>query len=228
MAGIKFSALVQEARGKLNGSVLSKNKGGNYMRNKTTPVNPNTAAQAAVRNNLTYIAQAWRGLTQQQRDGWSGVTEQYQRTNIFGDKTKLSGSQLFSRLNLNLLTVGEPDITDAPLPTNIASIDSISATAAASPASFSLTFSPAIDTDTKMILRASPGMSPGISNAKNKMRIIGYLDDTNTSPFNALAMYQAKFGSIPPAGSKIFFDMEPVNKTTGVDGIALSGYLIVT
>ena len=63
MAKIKLSAIVSEMRGKLNGSVFSKNRGGAYIRTKVTPVNPQSLAQGLVRATLTNLSQAWRGLT---------------------------------------------------------------------------------------------------------------------------------------------------------------------
>jgi hypothetical protein len=50
MAKINFGQTVNDARGKLGGTVFSKNKSGAYTRRKVTPANPRTVAQSRVRN----------------------------------------------------------------------------------------------------------------------------------------------------------------------------------
>ena len=70
---ILWGALVVDGRRKIGGQVASKNRGGAYMRNKVTPVNPQTAAQTAIRNRLAGLSQAWRALTAAQRAAWNGA-----------------------------------------------------------------------------------------------------------------------------------------------------------
>lgn len=70
MAQIKFGAFVTDMRGKIGGSVFSKNKNGAYAKNKVTPSNPQSGAQMAVRNLLAGFAQQWRTLTETTRQGW--------------------------------------------------------------------------------------------------------------------------------------------------------------
>ena len=77
-----------DARGKEGGRVLSKNRGGNYTKRKTTPSNPQSALQSAVRANLTAITQKWRTLTEPQRTGWYNLADQLSTTNIFGNAFK--------------------------------------------------------------------------------------------------------------------------------------------
>ena len=117
---VKFSALVSEMRGKLNGSVASKNRSCSYFRNKVTPVNPNTARQLAQRSILTTQAQAWRGLTDAQRTSWNSSVATFAKTNIFGDLRNPSGFNLFCRLNANLATVSASTISTPPTSASVA------------------------------------------------------------------------------------------------------------
>ena len=96
MAKIKYSALVQEMRNKLNGSVLSKNRYGNYVRNKTTPVNPQTVFQQNQRSRLSAVSQAWSSLSEEARRGFARLAENHPYTDIFGDQKKLDGKAMFS------------------------------------------------------------------------------------------------------------------------------------
>ena len=101
MAKVKFSALISEMRNKLNGSVFARNRGGAYLRTKVTPTNPMTIAQVQARSLLTSFSQAWRGLTEDQRQAWLSVVDQWSRTDVFGDVVNPSGSTLYIRLNIN-------------------------------------------------------------------------------------------------------------------------------
>ena len=49
MAKIKFGMMMTDASGKLGGQVFSKNRGGSYVRTKSTPVNRQSSAQMNVR-----------------------------------------------------------------------------------------------------------------------------------------------------------------------------------
>ena len=49
MAIIKFGMMMTDARGKLGGHVLSKNRGGNYVRTNNVPSNPQSNFQTGVR-----------------------------------------------------------------------------------------------------------------------------------------------------------------------------------
>lgn len=224
---IKWSALVQEGRGKLNGSVMSRNRTSNYVRNKTTPVNRNTTAQVQARQRLTTAAQSWRVFTQLERDSFNSGASEFKRNNIFGDQFTPSGIALYNRLNLNLDNINQPRITTAPQPASVEVLTAVSAAAAAGAATMTLTFAPAIAVGTSVIVRATAPLSPGINFVKSQFRIITVLTNADASPANIKAAYLAKFGSFPAAGSKIFFDVKPVEDASGIDSIPLQCFTIV-
>src|SRR6056297_1703187 len=111
---IKWGALVVDGRGKIGGHVASKNRGGSYLRTKTTPVNPQSTAQTNVRSIFGQISQGWSGLTASQIEGWNNAVSEYSQTDIFGDLKNPSGKALYQRLNQSLLLVGEGLLTEAP------------------------------------------------------------------------------------------------------------------
>lgn len=224
---IKFGALVVDGRGKIGGHVASKNRGGAYLRTKVTPTNPQTAAQSLVRNRLTSFSQGWKGLTAAQRDAWYSSVSDYSKTDVFGDIKQPSGVNLYVKLNSNLDEVGVGAISLPPLPQAVEPVLTISATAAAGTAALSVVYTPSpIPADTAFILRATKQVSPGKSFLKNEYRNIAILDAGDTSPENALAAYNAKFGTLV-AGQKIGLALVPVNKVTGQKGQAVSTEIIV-
>jgi|GEM_PF-750190 len=221
MAKVLYGEMISDLRGKINGTVHARNRGGAYMRTKVTPVNPNSPAQSAVRNRLTGRAQAWRGLTQLQRDAWNSAVSNFQKTNIFGQLRTPSGINLYNRLNINLVNIGIAVITEPPLPESIESITSLSVVADDSANSVIVTFGPAITPVSKIIIEATEPLSAGVSFAKSQFRQIGVITSADVSPFDASALYAGKFGSTPVAGSKIFVRVTVVAVASGLTGIPL-------
>jgi hypothetical protein len=227
MAKVKFSALISEMRNKLNGSVFSKNRAGNYLRNKVTPVNPQTSFQQAARNLLTSFSQAWRALTQAQIAAWNNAVENFQTTDIFGDSRKPSGKNLYSKLNINLALVGVAAINDPPLPGSVEAPTLVTVSANGTVPAMSIVFAPTpVPADTAFIVRATRPISPGKSFVKSEYRVIAVRDAASISPYNALADYTAKFGPLI-TGEKVFVSLEPVNKITGQAGTQLSAFTII-
>lgn len=220
-ARVQYGEMIADIRGKINGSVHSRNRSGAYMRNKVTPVNPQTVYQTAVRNRMTGRAQAWRGLAQSARDAWNAAVSNFQKTNIFGQQRTPSGINLYNKLNINLLNIGEAVITTPPLPSSVESLSSLSVAADDSANTVIITFAPAISAASKMLLEATEPLSAGIGFAKSQFRQIAVLTSADVSPHNASTAYSAKFGSTPIEGSKIFVRLSVVDVATGIAGIPL-------
>ena len=225
---IKFGAFVVEGRGKSNGHVFSKNRGGAVIRTKVTPSNAQSVAQSNVRNRFTGLAQGWRGLTQAQRNAWNSAVASFSRTDIFGDLRNPSGANLYQRLNNNLLAIGETALTVPPLPSEVQAVVASAVSAAVGTPAMSQTFAPAIDADTKCQVFGTAPVSAGKSFVKSEFRLLGTLSTSDTSPKNILSLYTAKFGNTGAIGQKIFIKLLPVNLNTGQTGSASVVSVITT
>lgn len=227
MAKIKLSAIVSEMRGKLNGSVFSKNRGGAYLRTKVTPVNPQSLAQGLVRATLTALSQGWRGLTEAQRLAWNSAVSGFTSTDIFGDIKTPSGINLYNKLNLNLAAIGEAPINTPPVPVNVGYFDTLAIAGDASASTLAATFTGiGLTADQTVIVEATAGVSAGKSFVKSEYRQIGTFAGTATSPQALGVMYEAKFGDLV-ADKKVFVRLRVVDKNTGVSGQATAASTIV-
>jgi len=224
---IKFGAIVTDGRGKIGGHVASKNRGGAYLRTKVSPVNPRTGSQLAVRSRLAEIAQSWKGLTAAQRTSFNAAVNDFTKTNIFGDLKTPSGFNLYQRLNLNLGKVGESFISTAPTPQEVFAFTSLSLAMDSGGPTASVTFSPAIPSTAKIVLAATPQLSPGKNFVKSEFRDIAVFDSTDSSPIDILTAYTDKFGA-PIEGQKCFVQMRAVNLTSGQAGQPIEASIIVT
>jgi hypothetical protein len=226
MAKVKFSALVSDMRNKLNGSVFSKNRAGSYLRNKVTPVNPQTAAQVAVRNNFTTLSQNWRGLTDAQRLSFASAVDTFKRTDIFGDLKTPSPLNLYMRLNGNLQIVGVAPMSVAPVSGDTPQLTALSAVGDISLTSIEIdTDEAAVPANTAYVVDATPPVSAGVTFVKSQFRTIQVLDAAESIPANVWASYVAKFGT-PIAGQKIFIRLIAIDKTTGLRSQALGTSIV--
>lgn len=221
---MKYSAIVSDVRNKLNGSVASKNRYGQYLRNKTTPVNPQTSFQQNVRQVLASISASWRELTFSQRQSWNAGQVNFPFTDIFGDVRYLSGQALFVKLNANLAKISQPLIDVAPLPVGIPEIaftdivaESTTGTLDALELSLNVETVPA---GYSLAVYATPPTAPGISFVKNRFRFLG-VTAVVTNDADILAMYTARFGTSGVVGQRIFVRCALVNNTTGQAGIPI-------
>ena len=228
MAKILFSGVAGvDMRNKLNGSVFSKNRYGGYVRTKVTPVNPQTTAQQAARNRLSTNSQAWRGLTEDQRQSWIDGAINFPFTDLYGNTKTLSGQALFVKINNNLNVVGSTAIVTCPSPEALPALNSIALTAAAGGPTLSLAFDPSPQAvGFKLIVEATGNVTPGKSFVKNLFRFIGLVNAGDTTPADILSMFQAVHGD-PIEAQKIFVRVRMADIATGQVGIPLQTLAIV-
>jgi hypothetical protein len=209
---LKFGAIVTDGRGKIGGHVASKNRGGAYLRTKVTPSNPNTEAQSAVRSILSSLSAGWSQLTDIQRASWNGAVSDYQSTDIFGDIKKPSGFNLYMKLNATLLSIGAAVLSEAPAKEELGDAYLTAAAIDITGATITVTLAGAKPAGASFRYYATPSMSAGISNAKNRFRIIA----NSTAALSGAALYTAyiaKFG-VP---------QETAAVQIGIDVVALNG-----
>ena len=215
MAKILFTAFLAEMRGKVNGTVFSKNRGGAYARTKVTPSNPQTAAQNLVRSRLTGFSQGWRGLAQSARDAWNAAVASFPRTNVFGNSKILSGHQLYIGLNSQLQAAGQSSIGTPPVPAGAPAVTSASGAAAAGAGTFTVTYAPdPVPADTTLIIDCTEQVSAGKNNLNSLYRQVATVAAAATSPYDIATEYVAKFGSLIE-GQKIGVRVRSVNNLTG-------------
>lgn len=228
MAKVKYSALVSDMRNKLNGSVLSKNRAGNYIRNKTTPVNPQTASQQANRQNLGSMSSAWAGLTESQRASWRSAVASFPYTDIFGDRKELDGKSLFVKLNMNLLNAGTATIQDAPASVAIPTL-SIGSLTADDDVGIQLTISlQTIPVGYALLVYATPKVGGGVYFVKNQYRLLGSFTAT-LSEVDIYPSYVGRFGDITTVdiGKAINIKLVLVSTTSGQMGVPVDARAII-
>jgi hypothetical protein len=223
---VKFGSIVTEGRGKINGHVASKNRGGAYFRTKVTPVNPKTVAQVLVRSRFGNFATAWRNLTQAQRDAWNAAVSNYARTDIFSDLRNPTGAQLYQRLNNNLVASGGTQISSPAANKGVSTVTIGALTYTSGTPALSIAFSAVVPALTRVKVYASPPLSAGVNFVKSQLRLITTFAPAATSPQNILSAYTTKFGAVGAVGTKIFIFFEFVDQTSGLNSARQSAFAV--
>lgn len=189
--------------GSYQGVTSSRNRNGQYLRTRATPVQPRSAAQLSVRAHQSTNAAAWRTLTATQRDGWTSLGYQMTRTDSLGQSQNLTGFQAYCSVNnLNLL-VGNAAVSTPPALVTPTALLTITPTITGAGPAFSVAFTPTpLAAGQKVIIRAGPQRSAGRS-FESDFRVMFVGAAASASPAVILTAYQAKFGS-PITGGRIF------------------------
>ncbi len=187
--------------GSYAGITSSRNRFGQYVRSRATPVNVDSTAQATQRSILSVNAAAWRGLTSTQRAGWNDMALSVVRTDALGQSYTPTGFQAYVSVNNVLAVMGSALISDAPAVSTPAGLLTATLTGTTSTLSLAYTTTP-LTTGAKLIVSAAPQRSAGRS-FEQDFRKIFVSAAAAASPANIFTVFQTKFGT-PVTGNKIF------------------------
>lgn len=102
------------ASGAAGAAVASRARNTQYIRARTTPVNPRTTAQQVVRNAVKALTSLWQSLTNDQRSIWNTYGVNVTVTNALGDSSKLSGVNWFVGNNVPRIQASLPATIAGP------------------------------------------------------------------------------------------------------------------
>lgn len=230
MALVKYGGLAQDVRGSQNGLTYSRNKGGAYVRQKVSPVQPVSPHSSKARAIFTSLAQRWSTvLTGSQRQAWIAFAAGHTFVNVFGDSITLNGIAMYQSVNRAVLQVGKPYIDDPPTDFNVPAVlsSAIAGTVTAGVLSALTQATVASDTppsDYTVYVFATPPLGAGVTPQKTDFRLI------NASPYSAitittalLAAYNARF-STPglTVDNQVWFRLALLDWSTGAIGTGIT------
>lgn len=235
MASTKYANYIVDARGKVAGTIYSRNGGGSYARGSFSPTNTRSNRQTVQRANVKSIQSRWQSLTQQQRDTWESAAPNWPVQNRIGDKVILSGHQLFVHLNLNLrraftiVTQLTKPAKKPRFPVFTYSFITLDNTGAALTAVILQSVTLAGDSASffRVIVYATKALTPGAySPSRAKYKRISVFSGSNISLSFGLA-YRTVFG-VPAVGSQVFVKLEMLDTRSGMIEHVFTGSKIVT
>lgn len=162
--------LTDPRSGSYQGITSSRNRFGQYVRTRATPVQPRTPKATANRAQLTAGSSAWRLLTDPQRTAWNDYAAQLSRTDSLGSSYSPTGASIYTAASIIGLAAGS--VTDPPLvlPSYVLAVDSMDyVDATPGPEALTVTVS-VTSADNLFVAETSGPVSPGITSAASVRR----------------------------------------------------------
>ena len=217
---IKTSMAIDEMSGSAGSVTAAKNANRQYLKKRVTPKNPRTSAQLEVRARMAANAKGFANLSEAQRVSFNEFARSLKGRAVFGESAVLSGANVYTRLNNNLMLVGQAAIYDVPeipvLP--VFSIASFSATKGASDAENAMTLSLtglSGSTNSTLVINATAQFSAGRAKASAALRVIDTVDADISDAVDLKQAYVDKFGEFPQEGNKIQVEVYVIDNVTG-------------
>ena len=192
-------AIIQPILGSLRGSIgdntFSHNRGGDYVRRRVSPTNPNSTRQQTMRTFLGTLAALWSStLTTVEREQWNVYASNQAKEGPLGNSINWTGINAYVSLNTHLLDSGDaridvPPIVVAPTGLLTASVD----ISAINTADVTFTGTPAAANHKLVMFMSLPQSGAALPNFK-QTRIVGYSAAAQASPWAATTPFSIQSG----------------------------------
>ena len=190
------SPIFSQASGSIAGMTFSHNRGGQYVRNRSTPTNPDSPAQQAIRAALASAVAQWKNLTDANRESWANYAANTPVVNRLGDSVFLTGQQQWIRTYTVATQAGlDPFTLFASAPTvydlgDTGTITLDSAEAGVNRLTFGVAGTPdwAADDAARLITGASLNLSKTINFHKAPFRNGSPVSGDSTTPVTSTAI----------------------------------------
>jgi len=203
MAIMRPGPLVGQLSGRVGGIVFSRNRGGDYVRNGPSPINPQTFYQIAVRNALALASTRWNDMLATARASWSSWAQNNPQQNRIGESIRLQGNAAFVMFNSRLAYLGVPVIDTAPVISAPAPLLTLTGTFDIGAGAFQAAYTATpLGAGTKLWVRGCRPMSLGVAFVKNRLRHFITGAAAGASPLDIETSFYARFGT-PAVGESI-------------------------
>ena len=209
------SIAFEEMSGSAKGVTAAKVKSRKYIRNRGYGGSTRTSYQASVKAVFKQLSQAWKGLTNAQILAWNAAANTAEGRSVLGTKSKISGCNLFMRLNYWVVYCGGSIMTAVPTLSGIEAPADATVVLSSSAMTFQLADIPSDVTYLKLIIQASESQGNGITRAYSKAPAFGEPITPVSTAIDIKSDYDKKCGT-PSAGyPKIFLRYFYVSTATG-------------
>ena len=209
------SIAFDEMSGSAKGVTAAKSRGRKYIRNRGYGGSVRTSAQASVKAIFKQLSQAWKNLTNAQILAWNALAQSQAGKSVLGTASKISGANLFTRLNYWVVYCGGQIMANPPTLQGVEAPSEAVITLTPEKFTFELEYEPAGAADLKLVVMASAPQSNGISRAYSKAAQIGEPLAAASEIYDLKTDYDAQNGAPTAAAPKVFMKYFFVNTKTG-------------
>ncbi len=172
---MKFtSPIISAASGSVAGLTFSRNQGGQYIRKRAVPTNPNSTEQQAARAALSSCGDTWTQFGQEDRDAWAAYADATSWTDALGESIKLSGWQAFCRWATLRNRIGQTADIAPPMGTSGFGSPPIGIILEATGPEATVDIDPVTPVDGDVLVQISDALPPGVNSEKRPLTLDGF------------------------------------------------------
>lgn len=223
MANIRTGSIVADIRGKVGTEIYSRNRGGAYVKNYVSPIQPNSIAQMTQRGMMATAVAAWQALSDPERQLWLNAALKAPTSGLGADKIRRSGYNEFISRKRNLLNISNnnnPTVIDASNQELWAyNITSLTETNFSVDTFFTSVGTVGIPIYGLIFKATAPQPASRMSHNGLVFRKLLGTESAGHPGFNATVTYETIFGSlVGTAGMKIFTSVKIFVSRMFIDG----------
>ncbi len=217
---IAFNEMSGSAKGVTAAKVFDRK----YIRNRGTGGSARTSLQAVVKSIFKQLSQSWKSLAYEEILEWNNLAQTQSGKRVLGSTCKITGANLFMRLNYWIVKCGGEMATTPPELVGVVSPPECDIDVRSDYVSIQIPDLPEDTTDIKFVVKCSAPQGMGISSAYDQCVQLGDPRDIQEDPYDLTDEYIAQFGAPTSAQPKVFFKYFYVNTVTGEKSGELQGF----
>lgn len=207
---------VSQMSGSLGGVTASRNKGGQYFRDRAVPTTATSAPALNAKARLSLYSATWATLTDVQRASWHRYGTIKPTIDTLGMPKILTGLQAYVAINTRLNLAGNAAIVAPPIGSDPNALTTATATFDIGAGTSTLIFTPTpLGATNKLWLEAAVVDSPGINYIQSFKRFVVASAANLASPYDYQAAVEAVFGPLV-VGQKLVLLPMVFSTTTGL------------
>ena len=215
------SIAFEEMSGSAKGVTAAKVKGRKFIRNRGYGSRIGTSGQALNKGVMKSITTSWKSLTNEQILAWNKLALSQEAKSVLGTKGKISGLNLFQRLNFWVVKLGGTLMTMPPTLTGVETPSDATIVCTAAAFTFKLNTPIADSGGIHLIIQASEGQSNGVTQGYAKATQIKAVEEPSGEAIDIKADYEAAKGVLGSGAPKVFFRYFYVNSATGETSVPM-------
>jgi hypothetical protein len=215
MAKVKLGAIAGQVSGSIGTQTWSHNRFGAYVRNRSIPVQPQSAVQLTRRATLALHSSAWQDLSATQRLSWKVWAENNPMVDRLGDKRIMSGHMAYVSLNSRLSIAGNAAITSPPVIAGPDALKTLSITASVATQAVTAVYTATpIGANIKLWVTAAKTPTATINYVRNLIRFCECSAAAQASPY-AIDYIAVTLGALTLA-ERVIARVSLIDTTTGL------------
>lgn len=225
MARIIYSGLVDSIRGSIQGTTFQRNAYGYTIKGKPNMVNPNTSRQNRRKKSFSGAAQAWRTLSDADREAWNAYANAFPIPSRKNPSAYLSGLAAFTRWHAVMWQRNSTILNDPAGAQGTAILDQVELILSGGDLFVS---APNDITEGPwwVFIYLSRPLQPTQAFVKSWQRYVTSFDSESASDVLITSLYTAIFGTLPIVGDLVGVQVVFLNSTNGQ--VLFGGPTVVT